>query len=259
MPQQGDRERAADDDGADETPWRIWIPPITIDARREGRVHVLLWQMEGTADLTVKDQTITLTKHQALWIPVGTRHKFTVHAGSVLMPVIFDAADTATTLCEPGLVTVSRELRALMLAYVTAWNSIIKPEANLARQILGLIEPSPVLSTTLPMPASEPARIIAETLRFNPGDTRSAVELAESVHTSSRTIRRAFETETGISLRQWRIQNRMEAASILLRSDTTLDAVAHRVGYTNVNAFRRVFHGHFGVSPTEYARRYTAT
>ncbi|MBK1787312.1 helix-turn-helix domain-containing protein [Prauserella cavernicola] len=255
MPKQGDHGQATDDG---DTPWRIWIPAISITGRREDRVHILLWQMAGTSDLVVEGEVITLTTGHALWVPLGARHEFTVHADSVLMPVIFDAADTATTLHEPGLVTVSQELQTLMLAYVTAWNSIIKPEANLARQILGLIEESPVLSTTLPMPTSEPAQIIAETLRFNPGDTRSAVELAESVHASSRTIRRAFETETGMSLRQWRIHNRMEAASILLRSDTTLDAVAHRVGYTNVNAFRRVFQGHFGISPTEYVRRYAA-
>lgn len=48
----------------------------------------------------------------------------------------------------------------------------------------------------------------------------------------------------------------MEAAAILLRSDASLDAVAHRVGYTNVNSFRRVFTGHFGLSPTAFQSRY---
>jgi AraC-like DNA-binding protein len=69
-------------------------------------------------------------------------------------------------------------------------------------------------------------------------------------------VERTFQAETGMTLRQWRIRNRMEAAAILLRSGAAADAVAHRVGYTNVNAFRRVFKGHFGISPTEYSDRY---
>ena len=61
-----------------------------------------------------------------------------------------------------------------------------------------------------------------------------------------------------MTLRQWRIRNRMETAAILLRAHAGVDAVLSRVGYTNVNAFRRVFHGHFGMSPTVYAQRYAA-
>ncbi len=233
------------------------MPAVTIGVQTEDILHVLLWQVFGDTDLVVAGEPQVLGAGQALWVPVGVPHEFTVRQNSVTMPLFFDAADTATTLTEPALVTVDAELRALLLAYDVSWHTIIKPMPNLARQILALIEESPVLSTVLPMPVSEAARQIAETLRFNPGDIRGVDELAESVHTSSRSIERAFQAETGMTLRQWRIRNRMEAAAILLRSRATPDAVAHRVGYTNVNAFRRVFKGHFGISPTEYLARYS--
>lgn len=238
------------------TPWRTWIPPVSVSGMREDHLHVLLWQVRGTADLAVEGDNHSLMVGHALWIPVGVRHEFTVHANSVTMPLFFDVDETATTLREPTLVTVDGDLRTLMLAYTVSWTTAIKPKANLARQILALIEQSPVVSTALPMPTTEAAQAIAQTLRFNPGDIRSVEELAESVHTSSRTIERAFQAETGMTLRRWRILIRMEAAAILLRSDSSLDAVAHRVGYTNVNSFRRVFKGHFGLSPTEYVDRY---
>ncbi|GAB3278273.1 AraC family transcriptional regulator [Kineosporia babensis] len=237
-------------------PWRIWMPAISIPVQTEDTLHVLLWQVFGDTDLVVAGEPHALRAGQALWVPVGAPHEFTVHQNSVTMPLFFDAAATATTLTEPAVVTVDAELRALLMAYNVSWHTIIKPTPNLARQILALIEDSPVLSTGLPMPSSEPARAIAEALRFNPGDIRGVDELAESVHTSSRSVERAFQAETGMTLRQWRIRNRMEAAAILLRSHATPDAVAHRVGYTNVNAFRRVFKGHFGISPTEYLERY---
>lgn len=197
-----------------------------------------------------------LTAGHAIWVPVGTPHWFTVRANSVTVPLFFVARETATILREPTLVTVDRDLRTLMRANSVSSHTVIQPRANLARQILALVEDSPVLSTALPIPTSRPARIIAETLRFNPGDTRTIEELAASVHTTSRTIERSFRTETRMPLRQWRIRNRMEAAAVLLRATTSLEAVAHRVGYTNVNSFRRVFTGHFGPSPTAYVKRY---
>lgn len=237
-------------------PWRLWIPPVSVPEQREDQFHVLLWQVRGEADLLVAGTTHALTAGHAMWVPVGTRHEFTVRAASVTMPLFFDVADLATTLDQPTVITVDRDLRTLMLAYTVSRNTIVKPAANLARQILALIEESPVLAAALPMPTTDAALVIAETLRFNPGDIRTVDELAESVHTSARTIERAFRAETGMTLRQWRIRNRMEAAAVLLRSDATTAAVAFRVGYTNVNAFRRVFLGHFGLSPTDYATRF---
>ncbi len=244
--------------GDSAAPWRIWMPAVAVPEQHEKQLHVLLWQVCGDADLVVGGRGHALTAGHALWIPVGVRHEFTVAANSVTMPLFFEAANTATTLTEPTLVTVDRDLQTLMLAYTVSWNTIIKPTPNLARQILALIEESPVLSAVLPMPSGEPARTIAEALRFNPGDIRSVEKLAESVHTSVRTVERMFQAETGMTLRQWRIRNRMEAAAILLRSNASPGAVAHRVGYTNANAFRRVFKSHFGISPAEYLDRYRA-
>lgn len=238
------------------SPRRIWIPPASVSGKREEHLHILLWQVRGDASLEVAGEARSLSVGHALWIPVEIPHEFTVHADSVTMPLFFEAAETATTLHEPTLVTVDRDLRTLMLAYSVSWHTSIKPAANLSRQILALIERSPALSTTLPMPTSEAALLVAEALRFNPGDIRTVDELADSAHTSSRSIERAFRAETGLTLRQWRIRNRMEAAAILLRSGSPLGAVARRVGYSNLNAFRRVFSGHFGISPTEYVNRY---
>src|SRR5699024_2159423 len=59
-----------------------------------------------------------------------------------------------------------------------------------------------------------------------------------------------------MTLRQWRIRNRLAAAARLLRGDTSVQAVAQRVGSTHVSAVRRVFASHDGMSPTEYRKRF---
>ncbi len=61
-----------------------------------------------------------------------------------------------------------------------------------------------------------------------------------------------------MTLRQWRIKNRMEAAGTLLWSRAGIEAVAHRVGYTNTSAFHRGFKTHFGMTPGQYIARYGA-
>lgn len=235
---------------------RVWIPAAALSERKEERIHILLWQVRGRTDLTVGPARMTLEAGSAFWIPVGTRHSFVVHDNSVTLPLFFDAADTATTLTAPTPISVDRDLRTLMLAYTVSSTSAITPTANISRQLLSLIETSRRAPAAPPLPQTPSARAVAAALRFNPGDTRTAEELARSAHASLRTVERAFLAETSMTLRQWRIQTRMDAAAELLRADTTVQAVAQRVGYTHVNAFRRAFKAYSGMSPTEYLSRY---
>ncbi len=231
----------------------MWIPPVTVSDKLEKRVNVLLWQVRGHADLCVAGGSWHLGTGQAMWVPVGYRHSFTVGQNSVTMPLFF-SSDVATTMTQPRLIPVSADLRTLMLAYSVSSTTAIKPAANLARQILTLLERAGLDHDMLPVPVSPAARSIAEALRRNPADTRTVEQLAASVFSSSRTIGRAFLTETKMTLQQWRIHNRMQVAANLLTDGVSLTAVARRVGYTNVNALRRAFTAHFGVTPYEYTR-----
>ncbi|HMR48079.1 MAG TPA: helix-turn-helix domain-containing protein [Arachnia sp.] len=237
------------------TPWRVHLPPASLEPVTERDAHVLLWIVRGVAEVAVAEETYRLSAGHAVWVPVGLRHSFVTEENSVVVPALFDVATTATTLGEPSVIVVDRDLRTLLLAHVQASFAFIKAK-NVERQILSLLEDNPVVVTTLPMPATEAALIVAEALRFNPGDDRSVHELARSAHASVSKVERAFLAETGMTLRQWRIKNRMETAGMLLRAPTAVDAVAQRVGYTNTSAFGRVFKGHFGMTPGEYIARY---
>lgn len=238
------------------SPWAVHLPPVTIEPHVNDDFHLLMWQVRGESDFVVDGAARTLGVGHALWLPSGARHGFTTRTNAVLLPLFFPVHDTATTLTSVSSITVDRDLRTLFLAHIQTTYTIIRPNIDIARQIFALIEDHPVVATHVPLPSSEPALTVAETLRFNPGDSRSVHQLAASAHTSARTVERAFLADTGITLREWRIRNRMETAAILLRAPTTIDAVAHRVGYTNTSAFRRVFKGHFGVTPSDYITRF---
>lgn len=235
---------------------RLYLPSVHVPRRVHHDEHLLLWQVRGSADVILDDETCTLAAGHALWLPAGSDHALQVHENSVMLPMFFETADSATTLHRVSLIAVDRDLRTLFLACIQSQQTVIRPAANIARQILSIIEQQPAPSPKLPMPSTEAAAFVAESLRFNPGDDRSADELARGAHSSLRTVERAFKSETGMTLRQWRIRNRMETAGRLLRSAQSLEAVAHRVGYTDASAFRRVFKAHFGCTPSEYATRY---
>jgi transcriptional regulator GlxA family with amidase domain len=160
------------------------------------------------------------------------------------------------TLRTATWIAVDGELRTLILALLQSQNSIIRPEVDLERRVLRLLQARAVSPSGLPMPVSPGAHAIAERLRDHPADDSPLAELARAQHVSARTVERAFLAETGMTLREWRGRRRMEVAGALLRGADSLPIVAGRVGYRSPSAFRRAFKGHFGMTPGEYARRF---
>lgn len=221
-----------------------------------------MWQVRGTADFSLRRpdthtwSDFQVTGGHALWVPVDYRHRAHVHENSTMLPTMYPAASTATRLTGPVIVPVSDVLQALLLAQLQVNHTVVQHRANIARQILALIEDAPKVNDNLPTPTSEPARRIADAIRFNPGDDRSAADLAASVHTSLRSIQRSFAAETGMNLQQWRTSVRVIAGAELLRSGSSLTAVAGRTGYAEVSSFCRAFKSHYGVPTGEYLRRY---
>lgn len=242
----------------------IHIPAADLPERVHTVHHLLLWQVRGLSDFSLRYPGTEgwserrLTAGHVLWLPADYRHKVHVHEDSTMLPTFYPVRSTATRLTGPTVVSVDDVLQALILAQLQMNNTAIQPEANIARQILALIEDAPEVKDPLPTPTSEPARRIADAIRFNPGDDRTVAELAASVHTSLRSIQRQFAAETGMNLQQWRTSVRVIAGAELLRTGSTLAAVAKRTGYADVSSFCRAFKAHYGVPTGEYLKRYAA-
>lgn len=251
------RDEEADTIAPRPTGFEYALPAVRVDERRETHVHLLLWQAYGTAHVTVEGRSHDLERGQALWIPAGRRHHFTVHRNSVLTPLFF-AIEEVDFASEPIVVEISGTLAVLLLAHDVATHTLIEPETETRRHIFDAIERSLEPDVRPPMPSSPAARRVAECLLADPADRRGVVELAAWAHSSPRSLQRAFASETGATFREWRIRSRVDAAAGLLRRGCTVEAAAHGVGYTNVNAFRRVFLTRFGLSPTAYAERVLA-
>ncbi len=78
-------------------------------------------------------------------------------------------------------------------------------------------------------------------------------EIAEAIFLSPEYLSRLFTKETGHSLSDYILTERMRAAQSLL-ADTNIQVsiIASKVGYTNFSYFSQVFKKHTGLSPLEY-------
>ncbi|MFC4148166.1 GlxA family transcriptional regulator [Micromonospora mangrovi] len=82
-------------------------------------------------------------------------------------------------------------------------------------------------------------------------------DLAAHARMSVRTFTRHFRAETGLSPAQWLLQQRTDAARLLLETtELTVDQVAHRCGFGTTAALRQHFHQRVGVAPATYRRTF---
>ncbi len=89
----------------------------------------------------------------------------------------------------------------------------------------------------------------------NPGDPRTASEWAESLYTSSTSLRRAFRAETGLAFSEWRTRLRLNHSLHLLAAGHMVSTVAARVGFVSTNGYILAFRRYFGETPGAYVKR----
>lgn len=236
------------------------MPPVSVPARLHRTISVLLWQARGSSECALDGGAAQrLTAGHALWIPPKVKHEIKVASDSVIIPLHMRARPAPGLLQTPTWIGVDGELRTHFLALLQVQTSVIRPEGeDLERRVVRLVQERTVPPTGLPLPSTPEARAIAMSIRDHPGDQRSIDHLAETQHVSTRTIERAFLAETGMTLREWRANRRMEVASALLRRGDATEVVAIAIGYRGASAFGRAFKARFGVPPGEYARRFAS-
>ncbi|MET0863987.1 MAG: AraC family transcriptional regulator, partial [Nakamurella sp.] len=98
------------------------------------------------------------------------------------------------------------------------------------------------------------ARAVARELTHDPGNDRQLDEWAAELHISAKTLQRDFRREFGTSYSRWRTKLRLQAARVLLESDSVAK-VATRVGYSSPSAFISAFANEFGHTPGGRASR----
>ncbi|MFT3889324.1 MAG: AraC family transcriptional regulator [Arachnia sp.] len=246
-----DRPATSADPDAD---FHLHIPGVEVPDRAHRHEHMALWQVRGSAMVTCNGRPFDVRENQVVWLPAGTVHSLSLRPNSVLFPYWFPADSTATTLSEPSVVQIHPAETIYFLALHQSQVTLLTPQTNLTRQVLSILERHSRPAGDLPLPSTPAAAAVANALLFNPGDDRRVVDWAADVHTSGRSLERAFMAETGLTLSQWRLRARMQTAARLLGTGASVTSVSRRVGYESPNSFSRAFREFHGRSPSEHAR-----
>ena len=97
---------------------------------------------------------------------------------------------------------------------------------------------------------------VQDWLISHPDTNYSLEELSHVARMSSRHLTRVFREETGITLKTFVTQLRLEVAAQLLNDPTeTVDNVATQCGYQDARQLRRIFKRHLGATPSQWQRQ----
>ncbi len=75
---------------------------------------------------------------------------------------------------------------------------------------------------------------------------------ADEIGTSSRTLMRMFQKETGLSYRAWIQQMHIALALSKIADGLSISQISESLGYTNASAFSAMFKRHLGKTPQHF-------
>ena len=127
-------------------------------------------------------------------------------------------------------------------------------QLNAEALLIDLLEPVRTATIDVRLPATGPARTVADAIMARPGDGSTLAHWGRRVGASERTLARAFLAGCGMSFGRWRTLARLQAALTRLGEGTPVSVVAREVGYDTASAFVAAFRRETGSTPAAYFR-----
>ncbi len=93
---------------------------------------------------------------------------------------------------------------------------------------------------------------ICQALLSTPDQLKDLSTWADEIGTSSRTLMRMFQKETGLSYRAWVQQMHIAHALSKIASGESVAQIARSLGYSNPSAFSTMFKRHLGQTPQQF-------
>ena len=215
--------------------------------------HQLIYASRGVMTVWTTEGTWVVPPLRAVWIPATTPHGITMH-GAVSMRTLYFKPRLVRLGRNCCVVNVSPLLRELVLHACTfrALRRRVKAESHLIDAIVDQLKAVEISPLQLIHPTDPRAARIAAALSEHPGDARSLEELCADAGASKRTIERLFQSETNMSLGQWRQQLRLVRSLPLLAAGHKITRVALEAGYSTPSAFIAMFRKALGTTPRQY-------
>lgn len=215
----------------------------------------LLYVMSGVVTVEAAGGIWTVPPRCALWMPSGIAHSGRA-AGPIKIANIYVEPELAQGMREQcGIIFVPPLLRELILKFIQGNVPHINADmrgARLTAVLLDELEAAAFEPLHLPMPNDRRLRRLVETLLGNPALRFSIEEWGARIGTSSRTLSRLFQRETGMSFVRWRQQLHIGLALRGLAEGQPVTNIAVELGYESASAFILMFRRMLGTTPARY-------
>jgi len=200
------------------------------------------------------DGTWVVPAQRAVWIPAKTPHSL-VMSGAVSMRTIYSRVGMIRGL--PRIccvVNVSPLLQQLILQMCIHKNLSrrSRTQAHLIGVFVDQLETVKAVPLQLPAPRDARAVRVAAALQRDLAGAASLEAVCAQAGASKRTIERAFQHETRLSLGKWRQQLRLLRSLELLAGGEKIANAALDAGYSTPSAFIAMFRRVLGVTPGRY-------
>jgi AraC-like DNA-binding protein/mannose-6-phosphate isomerase-like protein (cupin superfamily) len=216
----------------------------------------LLYAVEGVMLIEAQAGRWVVPPTRAVWLDAGLEHTVRM-SGNVRMRTVFVEPGAAPGLPQGScVVEVHALLRELILAAVDVPLDYAPGSRHdwLMRLLLAEMAVIPRLPLYLPWPSDERLRRLCDAVLAAPDEAHEVAQWAGELAMSVRTLHRAFQRETGMTLGRWRQHARLFLALERLAHGEKIVSVALDHGYTSQSAFAAMFRRHFGVPPSAFYR-----
>jgi AraC-like DNA-binding protein len=216
----------------------------------------LLYAVEGVMLIEAQAGRWVVPPTRAVWLDAGLEHTVRM-SGNVRMRTVFVEPGAAQGMPQGScVVEVHALLRELILAAVDVPLDYAPGSRHdwLMRLLLAEMAVIPRLPLYLPWPADERLRRLCDAVMAAPDEAHEVAHWAGVLGMAVRTLHRAFQRETGMTLGRWRQHARLFLALERLAHGEKIVSVALDHGYTSQSAFAAMFRRHFGVPPSAFYR-----
>lgn len=234
--------------------YRESVAPDHVFESHSHAADQLAW-IPGGAEVRVGDSRWQLRGDQFAWIPALADHEMRMTGAEESFSVYIDPRlrPGQERWNRPLVLPVDPVAGAIVLSLCTAKVADARLQASLTL-LTEILTHTAESYDALTLPADRRARTVAVAVLEDPGETHSLESWADRLSISTKTLLRAFRTETGLTYAQWRTRARVYAAERLLAEGHSVQETSVLCGYSTPTGFIKAFRSVFGTTPAHYAR-----
>lgn len=214
----------------------------------------LIYAVAGVMTVETHSGVWVVPSLRAVWIPARTSHRVVMNSRVSMRTAFFDTRRDELAWGECFVVQISPLMRELLVAATQLSHDALRGKKGTLICDLAIDELacSQTLPLNIPQPKDPRLRRITDAILAAPSISSTFDELGSDAGASQRTLARLFESETGLSFRQWRQQAILLWALQRLALGASVTSVALDLGYGSPSAFSHMFRKALGTSPSAY-------